>query len=313
MEINLESVINCGSPSAALGTLTPRKDKMGNQKTTIIGEQMPEEIGGPIAEHHGKKEKGQSQKGKVEKKIKEKKFEKKAEVSDAEAIGEVKSEKSKPKEKEAPQSIQKKKKVGKAKVRSKKYQEASALVDRTKKYDLAGALELVKKTTLTKFDGNVELHVRLVGKSGKPETLRGFLKYPHSTGKVTKVVILNEKIAEEIAKTGKVDFDIALAAPEMMPKIAKLAKILGPKGKMPNPKSGTVTTDPEKTKAEFEGGQLEYKTDQYGSIHQVIGKVSANAKALTENFETLIAVVPKEKIDSLTICATMGPGIKVQL
>ena len=97
-----------------------------------------------------------------------------------------------------------------------------------------------------------------------------------------------------------------------MPKIAKLAKILGPKGKMPNPKSGTISDNPEKVQKELEAGQVEYKSDQYGNIHQIIGKVSADSKKLEENFSALLYVLPKEKIASITICATMGPGVKVQ-
>jgi len=292
---------------------------MGNQKSVIIGEQMPEELGGPIAEHKGK-EKNEKRKSKVSEQIREKKFEKNSAVTLEENAKEEKKASAPAEGEEAPSGMQsaevekrRREKVGKAKVRSKKYQEVSALIDRTKKYDFAEALNLVKKTSLTKFDGSVEVHVRLLSKVGKPENLRGFLKYPHATGRVTKVVILDEKTAEEIIKTKKIDFDIALASPEMMPKIAKLAKILGPKGKMPNPKSGTVTADPEKTKKELEGGQVEYKTDQYGSIHQVIGKISVDPKKLAENFETLMALVPKDKIASLTICATMGPGVRVQL
>lgn len=285
---------------------------MGNQKTVIIGEEAPV-IGEPVADHSAKKKDRPEVKQPKAEEIKAKKIEKSKKEEAAEATApEAEVEKSK-EEGEAKPEAKKKEKVGKAKVRSKKYQEAIALVDRTKKYDLAEAIDLVKKTTLTKFDGNVEVHARLLGKTGKPETLRGFLKYPHPTGKVTKVVILDEALAEEIQKTGKIDFDIALATPEMMPKIAKLAKILGPKGKMPNPKSGTISAEPEKVKKDLEGGQVEYKTDSYGSIHQIIGKVSADPRTLSENFEVLLAVMPKEKINSVTLCATMGPGVKVQL
>jgi len=283
---------------------------MGTQKSVVIGESPEAIISGPVAEHHGKKEKGKSKKGKVEEKIKEKKFKKEIEVSEKnEETGKIKEEK--PAEESEEKS--KKVKVGKAKVRSKKYQEVNALIDHEKKYNLAEALELVKKTSFSKFDGNVEVHVRVISKSRKPENIRGLLKYPHPTGKSIKVVILDEKVAAEIEKTGKAEADIYIATPEMMPKIAKLAKILGPKGKMPNPKSGTIAADPEKVKKELEGGQLEYKTDSLGNIHQVIGKVSAESKKLEENFNALLYVLPKEKITSVTICATMGPGIKVQI
>ena len=285
---------------------------MGTQRPVTIGEKTEEIISGPIAEHHGKKSKIKNQKAglkaKIEEKIKEAKFQKDEE------------EKPKPEEKakekkseEVKEAPKKKEKAGKTKVRSKKYQEVYALIDHTKKYDVSEAFELVKKTSLTKFDGNVEVHIRVLGKSGKPETLRGLFKYPHSTGKSIKVVILDDKVAAEIEKTGKAEADIYLAKPADMPKIAKLAKILGPKGKMPNPKSGTITNDPEKTKKDLETGQVEFKTDSYGNIHQSLGKVSADSKILEENFQTLLAALPRDRVVSITLHATMGPGIKVQL
>jgi len=283
---------------------------MGTQKPVVIGESPEEVVGGPIAEHHGKK-KEQDKKKKVEEKIKEKKFEKDKTkvVEEVEKKEEVKIEE-KAEEKEAPK---KKVKVGKAKIRSKKYQKASTLIDRAKKYDIVEAFELVKKTSLTNFNGNVEVHLRLLSRTGKPENIRGMLKYPNSTGQSIKIVILDEKIASEIEKTLKADADIYIASPELMPKIAKLAKILGPKGKMPNPKSGTITENPEKTKKELEAGQAEYKSDSYGNIHQVIGKVSNDNKKLEENFRALLAVLPSDRITGISICATMGPGIKVQI
>lgn len=278
---------------------------MGTQKPVIIGEELPvENAGGPIAEHHGKKkEKGKSQKEKVEEKIKEKKFDK------AEKPAQEKAEEKEEEKKEEPKKV----KQGKARIRSKKYQDAKSLIDSAKKYEIAEAIELVKKTSITKFDGNVEVHLRNLGKSGKPEQLRGLLNYPHPTGRKIKVEILDEKAIGEIEKTGKTGADIYLATPALMPKVAKLAKILGPKGKMPNPKSGTISDSPEKAKKELEGGQVEYKTDSFGNIHQVIGKVSADKEVLEENLKTLLLVVPSDKIVSITLCATMGPAIKVQL
>ena len=283
--------------------------QVGTQKPVVIGEETEEIVGGPMAEHHGKK-KEKEKKKKVEEEIKAKKFQKeKTKAADEiEEKEEAKTEE-KAEEKEAPK---KKVKVGKAHARSKRYQAVNALIDHAKKYNLVEALDLVKKTSLTKFDGNVEVHIRLLSKIGKPEILRGMLKYPHSTGKSVKIVILDEKRASEIEKRGKAEADIYITTPEMMPKIAKLAKILGPKGKMPNPKSGTINANPEKVKAELEGGQVEYKSDQYGNIHQIIGKVSADSKKLEENFNALMYVIPKERIISITICATMGPGMKVQ-
>lgn len=260
-------------------------------------------------EHHGRqKEEVKTKKKDVEEEIKQAKIKDNQENQENLEDQEETEEKTETKETKKTS----KKKAGKAKVRSKKYQAARDLVEANKKYDLEEGIELVKKTSMTKFDGNVELHVRILGKSGKPEQIRGLIQYPHSTGKKMSVVVLDEKTIEEIAKTGKVDADIYLTTPADMPKVAKLAKILGPKGKMPNPKSGTITDDPEKTKKDLEGGQAEYKTDNTGNIHQIIGKISADAKALMENYNTLIAVLPKDKIVSINLCATMGPSVKIQ-
>jgi len=287
---------------------------MGIQKSVVIGGEPIVDLGGPIAEHHGKKSKIKDKKLKIEEKIKEKKFEKEK-IEEIEETSEKDEKASTPVEKQEAKSAVAKGggRIGKTKIRSKKYQAAKALFDPAKYYEISEALDLVKKISLTKFDGNVEIHIRLLGKSGKPEQLRGLLNYPHSTGKKVNVVILDEKQIAEIEKTNKAPADIYLATPEMMPKIARLAKILGPKGKMPNPKSGTISANPEKVKKELEGGQVEYKTDSFGNIHQVIGKVSADKKILEENFRALLAALPSDRITGITICATMGPGIKVQV
>jgi len=263
------------------------------------------------AEHHHKvKEKGKSEKEKVEEKVKEAKQKKeKKQVKDIEDVKDL-EERGEVKEEKAEKKIAKKGKQGKAKVRSKKYQDAVAQIDRNKKYELAEAIELVKKTSYTSFDGNVEVHVRLSAASGQ---VRGLLQYPHPTGKKINVAVLDDKTIKEIEKSSKAPADIYLTTPTMMPKVAKLAKILGPKGKMPNPKAGTIVEDVTAAKKELSGGKVEYKTDSYGNIHQVIGKVSANNKILEENFQALLAVLPIEKIVSVTLCATMGPGIKVQI
>jgi len=257
-------------------------------------------------EHHGKA-KEHTKKESVEDKIKHAKME-----ASEEAEVEVEAETEGKTEKTEKTEVKKKTKKGKAKVRSNRYKQALEQIDRKKKYDISEALELAKKTSLTKFDGNVEIHVRVLGKSGKAEILRGMITYPHSTGKTVNVVILDDATIEEIAKTGKADADIYLTTPAQMPQVAKLAKILGPKGKMPSPKSGTITESPEKTKEELSGGKTEYKSDSTGNIHQVIGKLSAKPEDLIANYKTFIAVLPIEKVVSITLCATMGPGIKVQ-
>lgn len=271
-----------------------------------------ESLGDFEVEHHGKeKEKVKSQKSKVEEEIKASKIGKKEDIQDIEDVKDVEEESKDDKEGDKKKTAKPQK--SKAKVRSKKYQTAKATIDSNKKYDIDEAIELVKKTSMTKFDGNVELNIRLISKSGKPEQVRGMLQYPHSTGKKVNVVVLTEKIIDEILTSKKAEADIYLTTPVDMPKVAKLAKILGPKGKMPNPKAGTISESPEKTKKDLESGQAEYKTDKYGIIHQVIGKVSGKTEELIENFNALATVLPKEKIVSVSLSATMGPGVKVSL
>ena len=139
------------------------------------------------------------------------------------------------------------------------------------------------------------------------------LALPHGTGKKQNVVILDEKRIDEIAKTGKVDFDVAIATPAMMPNIAKIARILGPKGKMPNPKVGTVTDEPEKVKREMEQRSVELRADTLGNVHQVIGKVDWPTEKMAENAEAVLNKLPKNQIASITFAATMGPGVPANL
>ena len=262
-------------------------------------------------DRHGKdRSKVPGQKSKVDEQIKQAKIEANKESQSGEEVESV--EETETSEKSGKTKKAKKTRKGKAKVRSARYKQASELVEANKKYTISDAIELAKKTSSTKFDGNIEVHIRVQGKSGKPENLRGMISYPHSTGKSLKVEILDEKIIEEIASTGRADADLYLTTPSEMSKVAKLARILGPKGKMPNPKSGTITLDPVKTKAELEGGKTEYKTDSFGIVHQVIGKVSADEKSLAANYQALISSLPKERITSINLMATMGPSVKVQ-
>ena len=203
------------------------------------------------------------------------------------------------------------KKVKRTKKRSAKYAEITKDFDKTKYYNLEEALEYVKKTSYTKFDGTVEMLVKIARKKNQ-QPVRKMIELPHGTGKKVNVVILDEKMIEEIAKTKKIDFDVAIATPSIMPKIAKIAKILGPKGKMPNPKSGTVTTEPEKAKKELEGGKTEVRETCPGMIQQVIGKVSYDTIKLTDNFQKILSIVPKSQIKGVSLTATMGPSVKVK-
>lgn len=202
------------------------------------------------------------------------------------------------------------------KQRSKRFKDLTNFVDKSKEYELDEAIELLKKTSTVKFDATVEAHISIDIKKQKnktTESIRGVIKLPAGAIKVPKVIILNEEIADKILKTGKIDFDIALAKPEDMPKIARLAKILGPQGKMPNPKVGTVTDDPEKTKKEIEAGQIEYRGDSFNIVHAGIAKISWDGERIKANLKALTDVLVKYKFKSIYLTTSMGPSIRVKL
>ncbi len=225
--------------------------------------------------------------------------------------------KSQTKSKEAKQEkkgqVSRRKKVQKANPRSKKYQQMVAQVDKTKFYRLEDAIELVKRTSLTKFDSSVELHVRFLDKKKEPLALRGLIVLKHNVGKEPKIGLLDEALIEKIAKDKKTDFDILITTPQMMPKLAKIAKILGPQGKMPNPKSGTITNDPQKTISEIKAGKIEYKTDKQGILHQVVGKVSWDSGKIKENIQVFFNSLPIKNARSIFLCSTMGPSVKIAI
>jgi large subunit ribosomal protein L1 len=217
---------------------------------------------------------------------------------------------------EKPEETEKKKvkKEKKARIRGKKYSHMSSLVDRSKLYPTAEAVALVKKTSFTKFDGTVELHINLNPLTlGDKKDLRGSVTLPHGTGKEVKVAIADDKILDEVT-AGKINFDILVAHPSMMPKLAKVARILGPKGLMPNPKNGTVTPDPDKRAKELSHGQVNFKTEpDQPLIHMIVGKVSFEDKKLVVNIAAVIEAVGSGKVAKATIAATMGPGIKLKI
>ena len=212
------------------------------------------------------------------------------------------------------ESKKKEKKEKKIRVRSKRYVEKASLVEKNKLYPIPEAIALVKQTSLTKFDGTVELHINLnLQVLGDKKDVRGSVTLPHGTGKEVKVVIADDKILDEIT-AGKINFDILVAHPSMMPKLAKVARILGPKGLMPNPKNGTVSPDPEKRAKELSHGQVNFKTEpDQPLIHMIVGKVSFDDKKLVENIEAIVKAVGTGKISKATLAATMGPGVKIAL
>lgn len=221
------------------------------------------------------------------------------------------------KETEAP-----KKRVRKPKVRGKKYQKAAKLIDASKLYFPDQALELVKKTSISSFNGAVEAHINLFTKlTGAKFTLT----FPRSAGKRPVILAFgkgakkagadiegNEKTIEKIAKGFK-DFTVVLADPEWMGKLAKVAKFLGPRGLMPNPKTGTMTEDLNKVIKKFRSDKITLVTEKKAPIiHTVLGKVDWPKKDLQKNLEALIGAIGETKIKKLTVCASMGPGVRVK-
>lgn len=220
---------------------------------------------------------------------------------------------------------------------SKKYREVAKLIDRTKTYSLAEALELATKTSTTKFDATVELHVNLgVDPRQADQNVRDMVSLPAGTGKDVKIAVFAEaddakaaqaagaditgvdKIIELLDKE-QLDFEVLIATPALMARLGKYARLLGPRGLMPNPKSGTVTTDVAKAVAEAKAGKVEYRVDQAGIIHLGIGKVSFGADKLNQNAEAIMASIRAAKPASLKgtylkaihISTTMGPSVKV--
>lgn len=197
--------------------------------------------------------------------------------------------------------------------RSKRYRDQVIQVDKSKLYPLSGAVELLKKLGATQFDGTVELHINTVEKG-----VNGQVTLPHGTGKAIRVVIADpaseavfNPLLADIEK-GIIEFDILIATPAAMPHLAKVAKILGPRGLMPNPKAGTISDKPKELAKKFEGGALNFRTEAAAPIiHAVVGKVSFAEKNLEENIETFLKTVGTGKIRSVTLKSTMSPGIKI--
>lgn len=200
--------------------------------------------------------------------------------------------------------------------RSQRYLAVSRKFDRNRNYPPADALALVKETGAGRFDTAVELHIRLLlpkSKKAAAERYRSVVILPHGTGKEPKIGILDDALIEKIAKAGDTEFDTLLATPAMMPKVAKIAKILGPKGKMPNPKTGTVSDDLESAKKAIASGRVELRADAQGIIHQMIGRVSWPIEKLTENYQALLSTLPVHRLQRVSVCATFGPGILIAL
>ncbi|HOZ81274.1 MAG TPA: hypothetical protein PK370_03580 [Candidatus Woesebacteria bacterium] len=195
-----------------------------------------------------------------------------------------------------------------AKVRSKKYQAAKKKVDINKYYPLIEAVKLVKETSLSKFDGKVEAHL-----IGTDLGNIGEITFPHLETASKKIVVLNDTVLAEI-KDGKINFDILIATPITMPKLLPFAKLLGPKGLMPNPKNGTLTDKPEESIKRLSAAKTMVKTEKKAPVvHIIVGKTSQPETEIAANVEELIKVVKSNKIKKLCLCATMGPSVKVEI
>ncbi len=222
--------------------------------------------------------------------------------------------------------------------RGKKYSDSAKLVDKSKLYEPAEALDLAIQTSKAKFDETVELHIRLgVDSRHADQQVRGAVVLPHGTGKVARVLVFakGDKVAEaeaagadfvggeelipKIQNDNWFDYDVVVATPDMMGVVGRLGKVLGPKGLMPSPKAGTVTPDVTKAVQEIKSGKIEYRLDKTNIIHCPIGKASFGADKLKENYKTLIDAVIKAKpaaakgqyLKSVAVASTMGPGIKI--
>lgn len=221
---------------------------------------------------------------------------------------------------------------------SKRYAESAKLVDKTKEYGAKEAIEIIEKMPKTKFDETVELHVKLgVDSKHADQQVRGTVVLPNGTGKTQRVLVFAKgPKAEEAEKAGAdfvgaeelipkiqnenwFEYDVVVATPDMMGVVGRLGKVLGPKGLMPNPKSGTVTFDVTKAVEEIKAGKVEYRLDKNNIIHVAIGKVSFGGEKLAENFNVLMNAIIKAKpsaakgqyLRSVTVTSTMGPGVKI--
>ena len=222
--------------------------------------------------------------------------------------------------------------------RGKKYSDTLKVFDKTQVYDTEEAISLVKKTAVAKFDETVEAHIRLgVDSRHADQQVRGAVVLPHGTGKKVRVLVFakgdklteaeaagadfvgGEELIPKIQNDNWFEFDVVVATPDMMGVVGRLGRVLGPKGLMPNPKAGTVTMDVTKAVQDIKAGKIEYRLDKNNIIHVPVGKASFTEEQLVDNFSTLMGAVVKAKpasakgqyLRSVTLAATMGPGVKV--
>ena len=194
----------------------------------------------------------------------------------------------------------------------KKYRNVAEKIEKNKEYDIQEGVALLKETSTSKFEATIEMHVKL---NKKLENVRGTLTLPGGVVKEKKVLEVTDKNIDEVVsnvKAGKIDFDVMIAHPKVMPKLAVLAKTLGPKGLMPNPKSGTVAEDTSEAANVFRGGRIEYIADKSNIVHLAIAKVKTDDAKIRENIEVVLSQFPVNRIDSAHLATTMGPSIRIK-
>lgn len=227
---------------------------------------------------------------------------------EVERLAKIAEEEEKIKQELQQQEVKKETKKRPKKTRSASYRKAIAKINPDKKYPIKQAVKLLKEISYSRFNGAIEAHINTI-KVG----IRGFINFPHGIGKERKIAIADEQLIKDVAQ-GSIDFDILVASPQMMPKLAKVAKILGPRNLMPNPKTGTIADDPHKLAQELKKGKTEYKTEaKFPIIHQIIGRIDFDDDKLIDNFNSLISAIGPNNISSVTLAATMSPGIKIAL
>lgn len=194
------------------------------------------------------------------------------------------------------------------KVRGKQYLSSLKSVKADAEYSIQEAVKILKKASYAQFDESVEIHLN-VTKTG----LKGEVSLPHSTGRVVRVAFASDELLDKVEE-GTIDFDILIAHPSFMPKLAKYARILGPKGLMPNPKNGTITTEPEKASEKFTSGTIQWKTEsKFPIIHQVVSKMNSSEKEIEENIEAFLKSVGEKNIQSAFVSASMTPSVKLSI
>lgn len=314
-----------GGPRLCSGRLNHKGEKMTAKKVVEMGSDPSEETKDEKSSVAETKDNKEIKKAPQDKKVKkdeisvedrevlkeaeerEKKRKEQEELLKAEAKEIAKESK----EEEHEKKIEKKVQVRRKPKHGKKYREIAKQIEKDKEYPVAEAIELALNTSPAKFDATVEIHVKI---NPKEKNIRGMVNLSGGVVKEKNVLGVTESNIEEVIadiKTGKLNFDVMIAELKVMPKLAVLAKVLGPKGLMPSPKAGTAVEDVAKATEELKGGKVEYRADSFNIVHMPLGKISFGGERIKQNYDAVIGVLPFKKIQSLYLTTTMGPSIKV--